>query len=299
MAHKRRVDELLVAAGHYSDCAAAERALRAGEVRLADDQKTLLEKPGQMIDEDSAFLCHSPRRFVSRGGEKLAGALADFSYPATGLRCIDVDASTGGFTDCLLQAGAASVVALDVAYGIIDWKLRSDSRIQVVERCNIRTATTSELQALGAPFDLLVADLSFISLAAVFPALQRCVGLPGDSYPRGDCHANVTITPGVTVTRQTGEMILLVKPQFEAARAEVGAGGIVTEATVQRAVLERLEAVVVGAGAAVRGWSYSPIKGTKGNIEFWLWVGADSGAAPCDNRDSGSEVVKRAHERLD
>ncbi|MCL2881511.1 MAG: TlyA family RNA methyltransferase [Coriobacteriia bacterium] len=274
MAHKRRADELLVAAGCYVDVAAAERALRAGEVRLNDDQKTLLEKPGQMIDEDSTFFCRPPRHFVSRGGEKLAGALADFSYPVKGLRCIDVGASTGGFTDCLLQAGAASVTALDVAYGIIDWKLRRDSRVEVVERCNIRTTPEDKLAAWGAPFDLLVADLSFISLEAVFPALQRCVG-------------------------DTGEMILLVKPQFEAARSEVGAGGIITDEAVQRAVLTRLAATVRRFGMMVRGWSYSPIKGSKGNIEFWLWIGADSSATPCDNGDQESAVVRRAHERLD
>jgi len=274
MARKRRVDELLVVAGCYDDLLTAERAVRAGEVRLNDDHRTPLEKPGQMIDEESTFICQPPRRFVSRGGEKLVGALADFSYSVRGLNCIDVGASTGGFTDCLLQEGAARVVALDVAYGIIDWKLRTDPRVRVVERCNIRTATEAELTALGAPFDLLVADLSFISLETVFPVLQRCVG-------------------------KKGGMILLVKPQFEAARAEVGVGGIITDAAVQQAVLARLEEVVDRAGATVRKWSYSPIKGSKGNIEFWLWVSADSGAAPCDNREQGSKVVKRAHERLD
>jgi len=291
MAHKRRVDELLVAAGHYSDRAAAERALRAGEVRLADDQKTPLEKPGQMIDEDATFLCRPPRRFVSRGGEKLAGALADFGYSVEGLRCIDVGASTGGFTDCLLQAGAAQVVALDVAYGIIDWKLRRDPRVEVVERCNIRTVDDDKLAALGAPFDLLVADLSFISLEMVFSALQRCVG------------GTVPLRHSIVTERNRplhwGEMILLVKPQFEAPRAEVGSGGIVTDEAVQRAVLARLEATVEQAGMTVRGWSYSPIKGSKGNIEFWLWIGADSGATPCDNGEQEHDVVRRAHERLD
>jgi len=271
MARTRRADDLLVARGCYASRAEAERALLAGEVRLDDAQKTRLDKPGQLIDEESAFLCQGARRFVSRGGEKLAGALADFDYSVRNLRCIDVGASTGGFTDCLLQAGAASVVALDVAYGIIDWKLRRDPRVRVVERCNIRTADVS---ALGAPFDLLVADLSFISLATVFAALQRCVG-------------------------ERGEMLLLVKPQFEAARAEVGAGGVVRDQQVQQAVLARLEATVRGAGATVRGWTYSPVKGTKGNIEFWLWIGAETGNEPCDNREPVDMVVRSAHERLD
>ncbi|MCL2332234.1 MAG: TlyA family RNA methyltransferase [Actinomycetia bacterium] len=274
MAHKRRADELLVARGCYATTAAAERALRAGEVRLNDAQKTLLETPGQLIDEDSMFLCQATRRFVSRGGEKLAGALADFDYDVRGLRCIDIGASTGGFTDCLLQAGAASVVALDVAYGVIDWKLRGDSRVRVVERCNIRTATEDELAALGAPFDLLVADLSFISLEMVFASLQRCVG-------------------------DRGEMLLLAKPQFEAARREVGAGGIVRDPRVQSAVLARLEAVAGDAGAVVRGRTSSPIKGARGNIEFWLWIGAVRDSAACDNRESVDRVVRDAHERLD
>lgn len=274
MARKRRVDELLVARGLYPDRASAERALRAGEVRLADAHKTRLEKPGQLIEEDCAFERRAAARFVSRGGDKLAGALADFSYEVAGLRCIDVGASTGGFTDCLLQAGAACVVALDVAYGIIDWKLRVDRRVRVVERRNIRTATAADLKELGAPFDLLVADLSFISLTTVFGALQRCVN-------------------------PTGEMLLLVKPQFEAARGEVGRGGVVRDAQVQRATLERLEETLRAAGATVRGWSYSPLKGAKGNIEFWLWVGAHDSGAPCDNKDRIVGVVSDAHQELD
>jgi len=269
---RARVDDLLVAAGLYPDHAAAQRAVLAGEVRLADAQSTLLDKPGQSIDADSSFACRARRRFVSRGGEKLAGALADFDYPVAGKRCIDVGASTGGFTDCLLQAGAASVVAVDVAYGIIDWKLRGDPRVTVVERCNIRTA---DINALGAPFDLLVADLSFISLATVYPALQRC------TQPRGD-------------------MLLLVKPQFEAPRAKVGTGGVVTEAQTQLSVLERLEEIVTQSGAVVRGWTHSPLKGAKGNIEFWLHVGAAGERSACDNRDDTTRsVVERAHERLD
>ena len=271
MAGRARADELLVAAGCYGDIEAARRALGAGEVRLDDAQKTLLEKPGQLLDTASRFLCAPPRRYVSRGGEKLAGALADFHLTVAGRRCLDVGASTGGFTDCLLQAGAVSVTALDVAYGIIDWKLRCDPRVTVVERCNIRTVSDAELKALGAPFDLLVADLSFISLEAVFGALQRCVGA-------------------------SGEMLLLVKPQFEARRSEVGPGGIVSDTAVQRAVLARLEETVKAADAHVRGRSFSHIKGTKGNIEFWLWVGANGCDAPCDNRDT---LVRDAHRRLD
>jgi len=271
---------LLVGVGCYAVSESARRALGAGEVRLNDAHKTLLEKPGQLIDATATFLCAPHRRYVSRGGDKLAGALAAFDYEVTGLRCLDVGASTGGFTDCLLQAGAAQVTALDVAYGIIDWKLRGDDRVTVVERCNIRNASADELTALGAPFDLLVADLSFISLAAVFPALRRCTGA-------------------------CGEMLLLVKPQFEAERKEVGVGGIVRDQKVQRAVLERLEALVRDAGVRVRGWTYSPIKGAKGNIEFWLWVGSER-ETPCDNENATptagiapADIVTSAHKRLD
>jgi len=320
MTRKRRVDELLVAGGYYPDRATAERALLAGEVRRDDAQKTHLEKPGQLVDEDATFLCRPTRRFVSRGGEKLAGALADFAYPVTGLRCIDVGASTGGFTDCLLQGGAAEVAALDVAYGIIDWKLRSDSRVRVVERCNIRTITDEELATLGAPFDLLVADLSFISLETVFASLQRCVGIlaprssgfrPAPPPRHSGLRAGISADeiPGqarddkARLTPCCGEMILLVKPQFEAARGAVGRGGIVRDADVQRVVLTRLEEVVRKAGGRLRGLTYSHLKGTKGNIEFWLWVGAHDADTPCDNRehvvDTIESVVNEAHQKLD
>lgn len=182
-------------------------------------------------------------RYVSRGGLKLEGALERFGIMIEGRRAIDVGASTGGFTDCLLQRGARSVVALDVGYGQLDWKLRADERVTVVERTNIRTADTA---ALGAPFDVVVADLSFISLRTVAPALMLLGNIESD-------------------------YILLVKPQFEAGRTAVGKGGIMRDHAARlRAVTETIEGLShVGLGAVDVG--PSPIHGAKGNREVVGW----------------------------
>jgi len=214
--------------------------------------------------------------YVSRGGEKLRGALQDFSYCPKDLRALDLGASTGGFTDCLLQVGAAHVTALDVAYGQFAWKLRQDPRVQVVERCNVKNA---DLDSLGAPFDLVVADLSFIALRTLAQKLQGAIG-------------------------EQGDLLLLVKPQFEALRAEVDRGGVIRDPEKHVRILQRLSDVFEGQGLMSVDWTYSPIKGPKGNIEYWLWArSADlplAGARRCVTIEAGSEnviesVVKRAH----
>ncbi|MDR1775475.1 MAG: TlyA family RNA methyltransferase [Actinomycetes bacterium] len=214
--------------------------------------------------------------YVSRGGEKLRGALDAFQLDVTGVRAIDVGASTGGFTDCLLQAGAAQVTALDVAYGQLAWTLRQDPRVIVRERTNYRTV---DLIEIGAPFSLVVADLSFIGLTRLLERFRR------------------------TVT-DDGNVLLLVKPQFEADRASVPTGGVIRDAGVHRTVLRGLGAAARASGLAIAGWTYSPIRGAKGNIEFWLHATGPKGAA---GRAAASatgacgtieDVVAAAHKEL-
>jgi len=228
--------------------------------------------------------------YVSRGGEKLRGALRDFSIDPAGMRALDVGASTGGFTDCLLQAGASSVVALDVAYGQFAWKLRQDPRVHVLERTNFRDADLSELpEPFQSPYDLVVADLSFISLAKLseqFKAvLRQCfedgvsVRAPLVSTQSDDvsgCHPDrsggilgVVAEPDVRSFVQ-GDLVLLVKPQFEALRDEVPKGGVITDLETHVLTLGRLARAFLTAGIESLEWTYSPIKGPKGNIEFWL-----------------------------
>jgi len=191
--------------------------------------------------------------YVSRGGEKLRGALDDFSYCPKGLNVLDIGASTGGFTDCLLQAGAKHVTALDVAYGQFAWELRNDSRVQVVERSNIKNV---DLKSLGAPFNLVVADLSFIALRTLTEQLKNAAGTNGD-------------------------MLLLVKPQFEAFRTEVERGGVIRDPEAHMRVLQRLSDSFKQYGLAPIQWTYSPLKGPKGNIEYWLWAKNASDISEC------------------
>jgi 23S rRNA (cytidine1920-2'-O)/16S rRNA (cytidine1409-2'-O)-methyltransferase len=190
--------------------------------------------------EEPIQLAGEPPRFVSRGGEKLAAALDRFAVTVRGLRVLDAGASTGGFTDCLLQAGVAHVHAVDVGRGQLAWRLRDDPRVTVRERTNVRHL---EPEALGGPVDVTVADLSFISLLTVAPALRRC-------------------------TKSDGALVLLVKPQFEAGRARVGKGGIVRDRAVHRAVLREVRDGLRDAGLHVVDVMVSPLHGPDGNVEF-------------------------------
>lgn len=224
----------------------AQRLIAEGRVTVAGVPEP---KPATMVAPDAPIvLVDDGDRFVSRGGEKLQGALDVFSLDVSGRRGLDVGASTGGFTDCLLQNGAASVVAVDVGYGQLHWKIRQDPRVDVIERTNFRYADPVEI---GAPFEVIVVDVSFISVTTIAPNLAACGG-PGTDY------------------------VVLVKPQFEVGRDDVGRGGIVKDpalhASSVRSVAEALAAVGLGALGAVA----SPIMGTKGNREFLVW--ARSGA---------------------
>jgi 23S rRNA (cytidine1920-2'-O)/16S rRNA (cytidine1409-2'-O)-methyltransferase len=238
---KQRLDLLLVERGLAKSREQARRLIMAGEV-LVDDQVS--DKPGRTVAADAAVRVRTPLPYVSRGGQKLAAALAAFAFDVTGLIALDVGASTGGFTDCLLQHGAARVYAVDVGYGQLAWKLRTDPRVVLLERTNIR-----HLSALpdGARPDLAVIDASFISLALVLP-------------------------PTLHLLVPSGQVIALIKPQFEAGKDDVGKGGVVRDPRIHRRVLAETVALAHSLGLAVAGLITSPLLGPAGNVEFLIWL---------------------------
>ena len=256
---KIRLDTLLHRRGLFESRARAAASVMAGEVRLGDDGSRAA-KPGQMVAEDVALAVDERPRFVSRGGIKLANALAATGVDPAGRRCLDVGASTGGFTDCLLQHGAEHVVAVDVAYGELDWRLRTDDRVTVIERTNARGLRPEDLPY--AP-DLVVADVSFISLAKVLPAILACCA------PRFDALA-------------------MVKPQFEVGRERIGKGGVVREAADRRAALVEVAEAARALGASVLAFAPSGLPGPKGNRETFVWL-ADP--ARLDGADRAPEAI--------
>jgi len=261
---RSRIDVLLVDRGLFPSREQARAALLAGEVRVGDQVVT---KAGHLVDEAAPLTVAQRQRFVSRGGEKLAGALDAFGLEVSGVRVVDVGASTGGFTDCVLQRGAASVAAVDVGYGQLAWSLRNDPRVAVFERTNIRAARPAEL---GAPFDLALVDVSFISLRTVLPALLTLIDA------------------------ENGQLVALVKPQFEAGKGRVGKRGVVRDRGVHEEVLAACAAACADAGLVVRGLTFSPLKGPEGNIEFWIWAARRGEPA----ETSAASVVETAHEKL-
>jgi len=240
---KTRLDTLLVERGLFDSRSRAAAAVLAGAVRLGSDGRSA-EKPGQMVAQDVEVAVDAPPPFVSRGGIKLANALDELEIDPSGRRCLDVGASTGGFTDCLLKRGAAHVVALDVAYGELDWGLRNDLRVTVVERANARAV---EPRILPYAPDLVVVDVSFISLLKVLPRVLAAAG------PSFDCLA-------------------LVKPQFEVGRERVGSGGVVRSAEARRDALTTVGRAMAHAGWSVLGFASSGLPGPAGNRESFLWL---------------------------
>ena len=261
---RSRIDVILVDRGFFPSREQAKAALLAGEVRVAEQVVT---KAGQLVDESAPIVVAERQRFVSRGGDKLSGALDTFGMGVRGLRVVDVGASTGGFTDCVLQRGASSVCAIDVGYGQLAWSLRSDPRVSVLERTNVRSIVAVDI---GAPFDLAVVDVSFISLRKVVPDLLSLVD--GES----------------------GQVVALVKPQFEAGKGRVGKRGVVRDPAIHQEVLESTASAFSEAGMVVRGLTFSPIKGPEGNIEFWMWTSRHGPSAV----ESAETVVESAHATL-
>ena len=240
---KVRLDTLLADRGLFASRSRAAASVLAGEVRVGPQRRRAV-KPGELVAPDAPVEVEAGPAFVSRGGQKLANALDATGIEVAGRRCLDVGASTGGFTDCLLQRGAEHVVALDVAYGILDWGLREDSRVTVIERANARALVPGDLP--WAP-DLIVVDVAFISLAKVLPAVLAC------APPRYDCLA-------------------LVKPQFEVGRERVGKGGVVRDAGDRRSALTAAGEAARELGAAVLGFASSELPGPKGNLETFVWL---------------------------
>ncbi|MFO7589462.1 MAG: TlyA family RNA methyltransferase [Acidimicrobiia bacterium] len=246
---RRRLDVELVRRGFTESRSRAVEAIESGRVLVGNGPAT---SPARQVGDDEAIsLTGPPPRFVSRGGEKLDAALTAFEVDVAGLRALDSGASTGGFTDCLLQRGAAHVAAVDVGRGQLDWRLREDPRVTVLERCNVRHLESAQI---GGPVPLAVADLAFISLLTVAQALVRC-------------------------TTDDARLVLLVKPQFEAGRAHVGRGGVVRDPEVHRDVLTRVAEGLADVGLPVVDAIASPLVGPQGNREFLFHV--RRGANPC------------------
>jgi 23S rRNA (cytidine1920-2'-O)/16S rRNA (cytidine1409-2'-O)-methyltransferase len=237
-AGRERLDVLLARRGLAETREKAQRLILAGEVRV---DGTVSTKPGHAFAEDAAIEVARPPRFVSRGGQKLDAALDSFGVQVRGLTCLDVGSSTGGFTDCLLQRGAAGVIAVDVGTGLLHWKLRRDRRVTVREGLNARYLRPEDLPAVP---EFAAVDVSFISLTKILPAV-------------------------ISVLRPGAEMVTLVKPQFEAGRGRVGRGGVVRDPAVRADVMEEVKAF--GTGRLGLTWVQSresPVTGPAGNVEF-------------------------------
>jgi 23S rRNA (cytidine1920-2'-O)/16S rRNA (cytidine1409-2'-O)-methyltransferase len=241
---KRRLDTLLAERGLFASRSRAAASVMAGEVHVGAGRRTAA-KPSELVEEDELLEVAERQAYVSRGGVKLANALAQSGIEARGRRAIDVGASTGGFTDCLLSAGAREVIALDVAYGQFDYRLRTDERVHVIERVNARAITP---QMLPYAPDLAVVDVSFISLAKVLPAL-------------------------VGVLAPVHDALALVKPQFEVGRGRVGKGGVVRDSALRRQALVSVGCAALQLGEAVLGFFSSGLPGPKGNRESFVWLG--------------------------
>lgn len=241
-AGKKRLDVLVVEKGLARSRESARTLIMTGDILVNDAP---VDKPGVSIPEDARIVSRKPEMpYVSRGGLKLAHALREFALDVNGFMNLDVGASSGGFTDCLLQAGARHVYAVDVGYGQLDWRLRKDSRVTVLERTNIRYVTRD---MLPDDFDLITIDVSFISLKIVVPAVQPF------------------LKPG-------GSILALVKPQFEVGRGQVGKGGVVKDAHLHEQVVQELTEFLEANKLSARGHCPSPILGPKGNKEFLLYL---------------------------
>jgi 23S rRNA (cytidine1920-2'-O)/16S rRNA (cytidine1409-2'-O)-methyltransferase len=259
---KRRLDSLLAERGLFSSRSRAAASVMAGEVLLGEGERRA-RKPGELVEEDERLRVRERPAFVSRGGEKLANALDSCGLDVRGRSALDVGASTGGFTDCLLQRGAERVIALDVGYGLLAWSLREDPRVHVLERVNARSL---EPAALAYVPDLAVLDVSFISLRKVLGAVLAC------------------LAPGYDV-------LALVKPQFELGRARVGKGGVVRDAADRREALVSVGESALELGAAVVGFHSSGLPGPKGNRETFVWLADPARAAAIPAPAAGSSAA--------
>ena len=264
---KKRLDLLVYERGLTSSREKAKALIMAGEVYV-ENQKA--DKPGDLYPEEAKVLLRGGERYVSRGGLKLEKAMSAFKLDLTGLICMDVGASTGGFTDCMLQNGAAKVYAVDVGYGQLAWQLRNDSRVVNLERTNARYLTAEQVPEMIEFFSV---DVAFISLTLILPALRELLAEKG----RGVC---------------------LIKPQFEAGREKVGKKGVVREQSTHREVIEKVVAFAQTHGFCVKGLTFSPVKGPEGNIEYLLWLQRTEGEVSPFEPDAPAQVVEQSHQAL-
>ena len=260
---KVRLDALLADRGLFASRSRAAASVLAGEIRLGADGRRA-DKPGQLVDTDVAVEVAERPQYVSRGGVKLANALDAFGLDVAGRQALDVGASTGGFTDCLLQRGAEHVIAVDVAYGELAWALRQDARVTVLERVNARHLACDQL-----PYrpDLVVCDVSFISLTKVLPAVLTC-------------------------TAERHDALAMVKPQFEVGREGVGRGGVVRDLEARRSALAAVAACARSLGAGVLGFAPSGLPGPAGNRETFAWLAEPGRQGACADLEGAAAAVE-------
>jgi 23S rRNA (cytidine1920-2'-O)/16S rRNA (cytidine1409-2'-O)-methyltransferase len=258
---RKRLDALMAERGLFESRSRAAAAVMAGTVRVAGQKA---RKPGQLVAEDDEITVDRGPDYVSRGGIKLANALDALAIPVEGRKALDVGASTGGFTDLLLQRGASEVIALDVAYGELHWRLRQDSRVTVVERTNARSLQPDDLAYRP---DLVVADVSFISLTKVLPAVLACAA---DEF---DCLA-------------------MVKPQFEAGRERVGKGGVVRDPQTRLETVVAVAAAARSDGWSVMGFAPSDLPGPSGNRETFVWLAEGGRGGAVEDLEAAARAVE-------
>lgn len=267
---KERLDKILVDLGYFETKSKASAAILAGNVKIGTE---LITKAGYQIDPSKEYDFQiKSMPFVSRGGFKLKKALDTFDIIVKDRICLDAGASTGGFTDCLLQNGAKFVYAADVGYGQLDWKIRSSKQVKTIEKTNLRTCSFKDIYSEGEPIaDLLVSDLSFISLEKILPNLKTLMN------------------------PEFHEMICLIKPQFEAGKEFVEKGGVVRDKKVHEEVIKNVVNCVKYLDYTIKGLTYSSIKGPAGNIEYLIWF---TTANEEENLLEISKIVDNAHENL-
>lgn len=266
MSDKERLDILLVEMGFYETREKARAQIMAGKIYV-DDQKS--EKPGTKVSRDAHIEDRGEKMpFVSRGGYKLDKAIKNFGIDLQGKTVLDIGASTGGFTDVMLQAGAKKVFAVDVGYGQFAWKLRTDERVVCLERMNFRYATREEIPD---PIDFSATDVSFISITKIIP-------------------------PALALMTDAGEMVALIKPQFEAGRDKVEKKGVVRKKSTHKEVLEYITGFLRDNNLYIYGLDYSPIRGPEGNIEFLVYFGKKDKGIEMDVEKKIDEIIDAAHE---
>ena len=269
MGEKKRLDVLLTEKGLAESREKARRYIMAGDIYVEGQKE---DKPGSLFDENSDIEFKGRKlKYVSRGGLKLEKALKVFNITVADLICMDIGASTGGFTDCMLQNGAAKVYSIDVGYGQLDWKLRNDERVVCMEKTNFRYLTKEDIDA--SP-DFASCDVSFISLSKILP-------------------------PAFSILKDEAEMVCLIKPQFEAGREKVGKKGVVRDPLIHEEVITGVLGYAIDCGFNVLGLDHSPIRGPEGNIEYLLHIAKGERETEREiNAEAVKRVVKEAHEEL-